>query len=133
MANNFLPIFDNLWRHNLHVNRICPLCKVAEESVDHLLRHCSFSNQVFTLLKIKLLLGSHHSDYMVWLADSFKHIDAQTRKIMVITYLVIWHSHNRTIHEGLRPKAHEVKVFVRGYLLEIEALEELKSTSSHAI
>ncbi|MBA0839519.1 hypothetical protein Goarm_005232, partial [Gossypium armourianum] len=46
IANNCIPMFDNLQVRNLQVVNICPLCHTIEESVSHIFRDCMFIESV---------------------------------------------------------------------------------------
>lgn len=50
----------------------------------------------------------------------------QIRKIVVVAYWASWYTRNMMVHERLRPNTHEIVVIIKGFLLEIETLEELK-------
>ncbi|KAG8480403.1 hypothetical protein CXB51_025112 [Gossypium anomalum] len=46
IANNYLPTLHNLKVRQLAVNPLCLVCQSEEESLDHLFRDCSFTQQV---------------------------------------------------------------------------------------
>ncbi|MBA0578693.1 hypothetical protein Gorai_020967 [Gossypium raimondii] len=45
---------------------------------------------------------------------------------LLITYLAVWHAQNRLVHDGIKLYIQELVVFIKGYILELEAFEELK-------
>ncbi|KAL1072889.1 hypothetical protein V6Z11_D11G183400 [Gossypium hirsutum] len=113
----------------MHVDRLCPLCKETEKSVDHLLRSCIVSKQTLASLKTRMLPLSQYSNYKQWLAMGFNQLADKEKEVLVIAYWVIWHAWNRLVHDGIKPNIPELVVFIKGYLIEIEALEGLRPSS----
>ncbi|KAL4379005.1 hypothetical protein GQ457_02G014010 [Hibiscus cannabinus] len=69
ITNNFLPTFENLQIRRLDVSNICLLCRASCESIEHLMRDCSFIKTLFDMQGVQLLSVSPDS---VW-NDSLVH------------------------------------------------------------
>lgn len=55
ISNNYIPTLYNLRIRKLITNTFCPVCQAEEETVSHLFRGCSFTQQVLRGLGAKIL------------------------------------------------------------------------------
>ncbi|KAL4333615.1 hypothetical protein GQ457_07G012700 [Hibiscus cannabinus] len=55
IANNFLPTFENLQSRRLNVINTFPFCLSSSESVEHVMRDCSFIHQFFDRQCVQIL------------------------------------------------------------------------------
>ncbi|KAH1046669.1 hypothetical protein J1N35_037453 [Gossypium stocksii] len=74
------------------IDKLCPLCKEADELVDHILRSCTIMKQALATLNIKMIPVDPYADYKVWLAMGFNLIDVKGKEALVITYCAIWYA-----------------------------------------
>ncbi|KAG8485123.1 hypothetical protein CXB51_021760 [Gossypium anomalum] len=97
---NYIPMLHNLRVRSLVVNILCPVCQMEEESMDHLFRVCTFTQQVLCDVGVSVSTCNRESD------------------------------RNKLYHEGTRMQAHEVVGFVKAYYTETTILgERLQSKS----
>ncbi|MBA0618008.1 hypothetical protein Godav_027405 [Gossypium davidsonii] len=59
----------------------------------------------------------------------FNQLADKDKEVLVIAYWAIWHAWNRLVHDGIKLNIQELVVFIKGYLIEIEALEGLRPSS----
>lgn len=69
------------------------------------------------------------SYYKTWLAIGFELLDGNEKVSLVITYWAIWYAWNRLIHDGVKQSIQDLVVFIKGYQLELQALEGLTPSS----
>lgn len=92
----------------------CPLCKIGDEDVEHLVQHCSILNQSWSLLKLPIPPNTKGLYYKEWLADTFLKPDEKSKKRLVICYWAIWYARNKLIHDGIKWSINELVGLFRG-------------------
>ncbi|KAK9035354.1 hypothetical protein V6N11_077396 [Hibiscus sabdariffa] len=96
IANNYLPTLANLRLRRLNVDTRCPLCKIATESIDHIMR----------------------DSWKEWLARTFVSLTMQHRRAVMVTFWAVWYTRNQVVHEGIVPSDHNTLSFVVAFLRE---------------
>ncbi|KAG8494167.1 hypothetical protein CXB51_011859 [Gossypium anomalum] len=130
IAYNYLPTLHNLRVRSLVVNILCPVCQMEEESMDHLFRVCTFTQQVLRDVGVSVSTCNRESVWKNWLAAEFVNQSIEACTIRSIAYWAIWYSRNKLYYEGTRMQAYEVVGFVKAYYTETAILgERLQSKS----
>ena len=125
IANNYLPTLHNLKSRQLAVNPLCPVCISEEESVDHLFRECSFTQQVLRGLEMPFSTCNKEANWKTWLVADFENKSLEACKIKSIAYWAIWYNRNKLYHERVREQVHEVVGFIKAYYTEISSMGEI--------
>lgn len=125
IANNYLPTLHNLKARQLAVNPLCPVCISEEESVDHLFRECSFTQQVLRGLEMPFSTCNKEANWKTWLVADFENKSLEACKIKSIAYWAIWYNRNKLYHERVREQVHEVVGFIKAYYTEISSMGEI--------
>ncbi|GKE71479.1 lupus La protein, partial [Tanacetum coccineum] len=92
----------------------CPLCKVEQDSHDHLFFACNFSSQVWNIVvnKVDLPIGSHiWSDILGWILPIARKNNAiyiVGRLILAASSYYIWQERNIRIHANGARSAEQV-------------------------
>ncbi|KAK8497416.1 hypothetical protein V6N13_000206 [Hibiscus sabdariffa] len=86
IANNFLPTFENLQIRRLDVSNICPLCLTSSESIEHLMRDCSFIKTLFDMQGVQLFSVSPDFVWNEWVAAAFCNLDIRNKVVMLVTF-----------------------------------------------
>lgn len=122
IANDYIPTLYNIRTPNLVVNILCPVCKTAEETVSHLFRDCSFTQQVLRGLGVIVVTCNEDPNWKTWLAIEFNNLSIEECKSRAIAYWAIWYNRNKIYHDGVREQVNKVVGFVQAYCTEIAAL-----------
>ncbi|KAK8502385.1 hypothetical protein V6N12_046171 [Hibiscus sabdariffa] len=132
VINNFIPTFSNLVTRKISVQTQCLLCQSESESVSHLVKGCSFAQQILSELGILTCPWQTKQSFASWLSAAFKSLNSTARRTFVVALWAIWGSRNKIIHEGLVQSVREVANFCRIYIMEIDAsLPSSLNTSTH--
>ncbi|KAK8677387.1 hypothetical protein V6N13_142930 [Hibiscus sabdariffa] len=103
------------------------------ESVSHLVKGCSFAQQVLSELGIFTSPWLPEQSFVAWLCSAFDSFNYIARRTFVVALWAIWGSRNKIIHEGLVQSVREVVNFYRIYIKEIDAsLSSLLTTPTHS-
>lgn len=124
IAHDYLPTLHNLRVCSLVVNTLCPVCQMEEESVDHLFRVCTFTQQVLWGVGVTVSTCNREFSWKNWLAAEFVNQSIEACKIRSIAYWAIWYNRNKLYHERIREQAHEVVGFIMAYYAETTILGE---------
>lgn len=119
--NNFMPTFDNLTKRHIGSSIFFQLCQTEAESIDHLLRKCPATCQIWKSLHLPMPIMLHYHDHKTWLVDCFQ-ADDRYKKLMTITVWAIWYAKNKLIHDGQRKSMQDVTVYY-GLPCRIKRLE----------
>ncbi|GMJ12059.1 hypothetical protein like AT3G09510 [Hibiscus trionum] len=123
VANNYLPTRSNLRVRRLEVDDNCPICQHSEEKIDHLLRDCMFSTQLFAAFSINLQNYPVDGRWLEWLASWFTTLNVKQKVLSMISYWAIWYMRNRIVHENATASIPEACAFVAAKLREFEENE----------
>ncbi|XP_016690590.1 uncharacterized protein [Gossypium hirsutum] len=115
----------NLRAHKLVVDTLCPICRAEEETVSHLFRDCTFTQQVQRELGVTNSTTNRESNWKKWLALEFENYSNEACKIRAISFWALWYNCNRISHEGIRERAHEIVRFINAYYSEITQMGEI--------
>lgn len=88
-----------------------------------MVRFCSLTHQVLFALQVGCLSVSSVPNHRLWLIEIFKLADDKERKLVVLTFWVVWHARNKLLHDGIRQTVGEIVSFISGYLNEINAIK----------
>jgi len=100
---------DNLIMKGIQCDPICSLCHQDSETASHLCLHCSFAQQVWSLVRIwtdgLVLVPAHGVNVQEWWNSALQVPDAAKRNrvaaILIYTAWNIWNERNRRIFQGV--------------------------------
>ncbi|KAK8652504.1 hypothetical protein V6N13_126535 [Hibiscus sabdariffa] len=129
IANNYMPTFGNLQGRRLNVNNVCPLCHSSNETVEHLMRDCSFVSQLHNALDMPIFQNVDMLTWFEWLAMRFCSLNESFKMFLMVSYWVVWFTRNKVVHENIVPSVTDSVAFVRSFLVECGSI----STNERAI
>lgn len=100
LSKDFVPHFNNLLKRRLQVVNVCPLCKEAPEDLGHLLWSCDVLRHLWLSLNLPFDCSVRTLDGKNQLMNIFIKVDADTRKLLVISLWATWFQRNKVVHEG---------------------------------
>ncbi|XP_074305632.1 uncharacterized protein LOC141640852 [Silene latifolia] len=111
-CSNKLPTGDNLKSRGMIMANRCVLCEAAEEDVHHLFFDCSYSLQVWTVVRGRMCILDPDSNLvhlLKWLRErntGRARDKVKTRVAFVCTLYTIWKERNKRIFKGQSTSAH---------------------------
>ncbi|KAL0424392.1 UNVERIFIED_CONTAM: hypothetical protein Sradi_0974000 [Sesamum radiatum] len=114
---NALPTSVNLTKRLKEPLGGCPFCHIEEEDTMHILLHCPFARQVWSLSPFSIVLYSFLvPDVCNWLQLVSSKIDAREFGLFLCLCWTVWWCRNRKLMEGVCFDPHYVVSFVSHYL-----------------
>ncbi|KAK8568493.1 hypothetical protein V6N12_007042 [Hibiscus sabdariffa] len=101
IANNYMPTFANLQGKRLNVNNVCPICHSSSETVEHLMRDCSFVSQLHNALDVPIFQNADMLAWFEWLAKRFCSLNESFKMCFMVSYWVVWFIKNKVVHENI--------------------------------
>jgi len=104
----------------------CPLCDQAEETIDHLLVSCVFTQEVWFIILQSFGLQPlspqpDDTSFNDWWESSVSRVDGQIKKglnsIIILVAWSIWNHHNRCVFDGITPNLNGVLLLIREEIL----------------
>ncbi|KAK9035506.1 hypothetical protein V6N11_077545 [Hibiscus sabdariffa] len=92
VINNFIPTFSNLVTRKISVQTQCLLCQSESESVSHLVKGCSFTQQVLSELGILTCPWQTEQSFASWLSAAFESLNSTARRTFFVALWAIWGS-----------------------------------------
>ncbi|KAK8478582.1 hypothetical protein V6N11_038564 [Hibiscus sabdariffa] len=89
VINNFIPTFSNLVTRKISVQTQCLLCQSESESVSHLVKGCSFTQQVLSELGILTCPWQTEQSFASWLSVAFESLNSTARRTFVVALWTI--------------------------------------------
>ncbi|KAK8975405.1 hypothetical protein V6N11_057499 [Hibiscus sabdariffa] len=129
-CNNYIPTAINLINRRVNVSPLCTLCTNEPETVEHIIKECTFSKQVFSVLHLDFSLVSAENRWLQWLSHLFEQFSESERILFVLTIWALWFYRNRKLHENYNQSPKDLAGFVQGYLMDIKASYELHDLQS---
>ncbi|KAH1057629.1 hypothetical protein J1N35_035694 [Gossypium stocksii] len=127
ITNGYIPTTYNLKLRHLAINSLCPMCQEDEESVEHLFRDCSFTQQVLRRLGVPESTCNKEAIWRKWLETEFNSQNTEACKIRAIAYWAVWFNRNKIYHEGVREQVDGVVGFIKSYYDEINFMREFST------
>lgn len=98
--NKGLPTTLSLYNKNITTTPLCPICKLLNETIIHILRDCSYANAIWS--NYQLPLNFHHLDVRDWLLTNATKNDKNKLNIswsaiFLFTVHNIWLARNNNI------------------------------------
>lgn len=91
--------------------------------MDHLLRVCPLSVQVWAALHIPVPLTSLIVGFKKWLIEAFHVLEDRDKNLLAISIWALRFTKNKIIHDGICQSATKIAGFVLGYLEELKAIQ----------
>lgn len=98
LYHNALPIFRNLSRRGVDVQRECRFCGYKEESIRHLFLECWWAKCLWRGLGITLDYYDIYSNPHNWLWKKISEADTAAVANIILGVYLIWSNINRVIH-----------------------------------
>ncbi|KAK8668955.1 hypothetical protein V6N13_106399 [Hibiscus sabdariffa] len=118
IANNYMPTFANLQGKRLNVNNVCPICHSSSETVEHLMRDCSFVSQLHNALDVPIFQNADMLAWFEWLAKRFCSLNESFKMCFMVSYWVVWFIKNKVVHENIVSSVPDSVTFIRSFLVE---------------
>ncbi|KAL4384342.1 hypothetical protein GQ457_15G004620 [Hibiscus cannabinus] len=120
-CNNYIPTAVNFINRRINVSPLCTLCANEPETVEHIMKVCIFSKQVFSVLHLDCSVVSVENQWLQWLSHLFVHFTESQRLLFVVTIWALWFYRNKKLHENFIQSPEDIASFVQRHLLDIKA------------
>ncbi|KAH1074230.1 hypothetical protein J1N35_026558 [Gossypium stocksii] len=129
---NFIPTLLNLNKKRVATDIVCPRCREAVESIDHIFRECPTTTEVWMNLNLSWILQNLIQHYWEWLIWIFKNSTKEWCRVFCCGMWAIWSSRNKLVYEGKISTGKEISDWISRYLCELDEIEQKVHTRSNA-
>ena len=125
VAHNKCWTADRLAKRGLPHPECCPLCDQAEETIDHLLVSCVFTQEVWFIILQSFGLQPlspqpDDTSFNDWWESSVSRVDGQIKKglnsIIILGAWSIWNHCNCCVFDGITPNLSGIMLLIRGVI-----------------
>ncbi|GMI88064.1 hypothetical protein like AT3G09510 [Hibiscus trionum] len=116
---NFVPTKCNLCVRRVISDPTCARCLQEPEDVAHVLRNCSYADQVWSNLGIQCPKIAQNVSFSSWLLDLFKHVGSNKSTEIIVALWAIWTARNKFIFEGATTRPIDTATSIKGYAMDI--------------
>ncbi|KAK8636734.1 hypothetical protein V6N13_124472 [Hibiscus sabdariffa] len=107
----------------LNVTNCCPLCEAAVESIEHVMKECTFIEGFLKAQGIHLVIYSADVSWKDRLALTFQGLSSIHKYALMVTFNTVWYARNKLVHEGLKPVLSNTLSFILASLKEYDMLQ----------
>ncbi|KAK3211829.1 hypothetical protein Dsin_016535 [Dipteronia sinensis] len=126
-CNDWIPTLANLERRGLKVNKVCPLCRRAEESTLHALWDCLKMRYArMDWLPKKAVPRSRYANFLEFITDIATRIDNDALRTLCVICWRNWFLRNASIHKDNKPNYSDVVWWSRNFAAKIHASSHVK-------
>ncbi|KAM6552927.1 hypothetical protein CsatB_013689 [Cannabis sativa] len=112
-----LPTLKQLRLRRVDVQALCPICRVAEESIEHALLLCTQPKLVWDRVGIgTATAATGASNFLNWCIQSFATADAAQRKLLPVLCWAIWSARNDFVWQQKTTTAATILNTAMGFL-----------------
>ncbi|KAA3466275.1 Ribonuclease H-like superfamily protein [Gossypium australe] len=122
---NYLPTRVNMHHRRLSTILLCPRCGAGAEDINHLFRECPVSLEIWKQLDLLEVLKNSDMMFKEWLAWAFEECSFRQCRLFCCSLWAIWDERNRGVHERVWRSVEETVKFIRNYILELDAVENV--------
>ncbi|KAK8695776.1 hypothetical protein V6N13_000926 [Hibiscus sabdariffa] len=79
------------------------MCENESESIEHIMKDCSFVRELLHAQGINFAYQSLASVWKDWLAQTFLGLSLAHKKALMVTLSAMLYTRNKLVHEGLKP------------------------------
>lgn len=90
-SNNLLPTKANLFRRGVVTNKLCPICELEEETVEHMLWSCPSAKDVWGCSTMKMQKEAYvGQDFMHVVEEFLGRCETEDMELFVVVARKIW-------------------------------------------
>lgn len=99
VLNDCIPTLGNLRRKHVNVHPICKICKLSEETIDHILISCPFASRCWEISNLQVVLNS---DWPIFqrIVMFFDSLDLKVLEVCCSILWSLWNHRNSVVWDN---------------------------------